>query len=540
MSRKRGRSASRAEVAAAIGARNNAKYPVSEYGRAYMRRGYEPGYSMFGPSYAEATPAQRGNRKDYGYVGRGKYWGKALGSALGGIGGMFLGGPKGAAIGSSLGGSLGDKWTGKGLYTGRGSYGGGCGCASTSAPATNSNELMASSKLSSPKFASVNDESGSLIVRHREYIGDIFAPGGDSADVSKFTIQSFPINPGLEQTFPWLSQIAQNYEEYEMIQLVFEFASTVQDINSANGQVGTVLTATQYNPSDGDFTDKPAMAAYAHSISGKSVDNQNHGVECDPSKMSGAEGKYIRANPVMTGEDLKTYDHGRFQLATHNIPHAMAGGTIGELYVSYTVKLRKPKFFTGRGLGLTRYLAVADQSNGSLMSHLRPFGTDATTLIARQNNINLKIVRADNRTTITFPAFYGGRLRIMFLIEGTDLTVTSGAHWLADQEVTGNVTLVKDVYCASTASAGGVGDSPGSVFGTGDAYRQVAYFSVNVSPVTNAIDNTFTFVSRLGSGDGSTDSVFNQSSIEVTEHNTFGAEGGVQLVNMAGTAINMV
>lgn len=506
------------EIAAAIGARTNKKYPYSDYGRTYHRRGTPEGELYWGATYKDANEEQRATRKKYGYIGRGKYWGKALGSALGGIGGMFVGGPKGAALGASLGGSLGDKWSGRGVYTGRGGYTG---------PATNTNELMSSSSLSSPKFMSVPDESGSLMVGHREYIGDIFAPGAGS--VSEFTLQSFPINPGLEQTFPWLSQIAQNYEEYEMVQCVFEYVSTVQDINSANGQVGTVITATQYNPSDRNFTDKPAMAAYAHSCSGKSTDNQNHGVECDPSKLSGSEGKYIRANPVLTGEDLKTYDHGRFQLATHNIPAAMAGGSLGELYVSYTVKLRKPKFFTGRGLGLTRYLAVADQSAGSGISASLPFGTDAGALVARQNNIDIKVTRTANQTKLTFPAYYGGRLRVTFILEGVNLT-TTGGNWNVACNLAGNVDFVKDIYAAAAGSV----DSPDSSIIIGNVDKQVAIYSINVAPVTNAVDNTLTFITDTLGG-----TQMNQSSIEVCEHNTFGSPGAAQLVNSAGTAITL-
>lgn len=409
--------------------------------------------------------------------------------------------------------NIGNKFMGRGMYTGRGEY-----------ETDNSNELMSGSDLKSPQFMSVPDESGSLMVKHREYVGDIFAPPSDT--VSDFTIQAFPINPGLEQSFPWLSQIAQNYEEYELIQCVFEFVSTVQDINSSNGQVGTIITATQYNSSEQNFTDKPAMAAYAHSVSGKSTDNQTHGVECDPSKLSGSEGKYIRANPVLVGEDLKTYDHGRFQLATHNIPAAMASGTLGELYVSYTVKLRKPKFFTGRGLGLTRYLTVADQTSSGGTSTTFPFGTDSTALVARQNNLAVAVERTSGAVKLTIPAYYGGRLRVKFIIEGSTMSGSIGSGGLV---FTGNINTVSDIYASGS---GGTGDNPSYILQVGDASHLILDLSINVEPATNAIDNSLT-LSSVVSG------TINQSSIEISEHNTFGNPGAAQLVNGAGTAINL-
>lgn len=384
-----------------------------------------------------------------------------------------------------------------------------------------SNELMSNSTLSSPKFASVPDESGSLIVSHREYIGDIFAPA--SGATSDFTVQSFPLNPGLEQTFPWLSQIAQNYEEYEMIQCVFEFMSTVQDINSANGQVGTIITATQYNPSEPDFRDKPAMAAYAHSATGKSTDPQTHGVECDPSKISGSSGKYIRANPVMTGEDLKTYDHGRFQLATHNIPGAMASGTLGELYVSYTVKLRKPKFFTGRGLGLTRFLTVGDAVYGSGNTNSLPCGTDAGALNGLQNNLAVSVARSADSLSLTIPAYYGGNLTIQIAIEGSGLSGEFSTPSFA-----GNISSISDMYAAGNAST----VSPDYYIRSTQATRSMIEFHVTVEPSTNATDNVITVASSFTG-------TVKQSSLNITEYNTFNRLGAPQLANSAGTIITI-
>lgn len=389
-----------------------------------------------------------------------------------------------------------------------------------------SNELMAGSTSSPPMFSSAGDEAGALTISHREYVGDIFAPA--AASVSEFTVQSFPLNPGLEQTFPWLSQIAQNYEEYELKQCVFEFISTVQDINSTNGQVGTVITATQYNPSRPDFADKPAMAAYAHSVSGKSTDNQTHGVECDPKKLSGAEGKFVRANPVMFGEDLKTYDHGRFQLATHNIPSAMASGTLGELYVSYTVCLRKPKFFTGRGLGLTRYLQVVDADQGATLTYLRPFGSDGEELLARQNNISIKTEKTNNTIKLTFPAYYGGRLRIQIIVEGNNLVFGGGAP-INSTVPGGNVSLVKDLYASNVPTS----DSPDSTAHAANTDRWIMLASISIEPSTNATDNTLTLETDFTSGT----TAINQSSIDIQEYNTFDSDEAPQLINSVGTAV---
>ena len=154
-----------------------------------------------------------------GYFGR--TFGRAIGSKFGA-----------GKLGSQVGDWVGDKawgaakgWLGLGLYEGQGQYG-----------ATNS--LISGSHRTPPRFGSVNDETGALIVSHREYIGDIFGPDEASRN---FKNRTYALNPGIESTFPWLSQIAQNYEEYEFGQLVFEYKSTVNPSVSGDGQMGTIV-----------------------------------------------------------------------------------------------------------------------------------------------------------------------------------------------------------------------------------------------------------------------------------------------------------
>jgi hypothetical protein len=492
--------------------------PWSEWGAMRVKRGTAENIARFGETFASADDEQKAMRRETGYTGRGMYHGRGMYTGRG----MYFAPAAAYAAGKAVDYAVANPKATRKFFSnvgrrllGRGEY-------------EMSNELIAGSSNSPPMFSSAGDEAGALTVSHREYVGDIFAP--EAASVSQFTVQSFPLNPGLEQTFPWLSQIAQNYEEYEMKQCVFEFVSTVQDINSTNGQVGTVITATQYNPSEGDFKDKPAMAAYAHSVSGKSTDNQTHGVECDPKKLSGSEGKYVRANPVMSGEDLKTYDHGRFQLATHNIPSAMASGTLGELYVQYTVCLRKPKFFTGRGLGLTRSLFVADKDAKGGMTHTHPLSTDALRLEGQQNNLNISVVASNNTLTCTLPAYYGGNLRVSLVVEGTG-TLTYGSNPVTSA-VSGNVTKIADQYGAGLHGSN-ASDSPGSELSLFSTERLVYLLSVRVEPSTAAVDNVIVITTDIDSG------TLEQSCLEFTEYNTYGQDSAPVLIDSGGSIITI-
>jgi len=225
-----------------------------------------------------------------------------------------------------------------------------------------SNEIVNGGEgLPVPSFSAGGGEMGTICISHREYVADVFGP--ESAGI--FQNVTYGINPALPETFPWLSQIAANYEEYTIKQLIFTFRSTVSDFVASNGQVGTVIAATQYNANDAPFASKQDMMEYAGAVSAKVSEGMMAGVECDPNQMSGAPGKYTRAGPVPSNEDVKTYDLGTFNIATSNTPAQFNNQAMGELWVSYTVELRKPKFFVTRAQQLLTdvFLGCADPTS---------------------------------------------------------------------------------------------------------------------------------------------------------------------------------
>jgi len=207
-----------------------------------------------------------------------------------------------------------------------------------------------------PSFATGGGEMGTIQISHKEYVADVFGP-----DVAgTFSNVTYGINPALPQTFPWLSQVAANYEEYTIKQLIFTYRSTVTDFVASNGQVGTVLIATQYNANDAPFASKQDMMEYAGAVSAKVSQQIIAGVECDPAQLSGPPGKYTRSGPTPPGEDVKTYDLGTLNVATSNTPEQFNNQAVGELWVSYTIELRKPKFFVTRAQQLLTDVFIGD------------------------------------------------------------------------------------------------------------------------------------------------------------------------------------
>lgn len=254
-----------------------------------------------------------------------------------------------------------------------------------------------------PSFAPAGDDG--IVVSSKEFVTDIYAPSVAGA----FQNTTWDLNPGIARSFPWLSQVACNYEEYEFEQLIFTYKSNVTDFVASNGQVGTCLTATQYNANDLPFSSKTEMMHYEGAVDSKTTDNVVSGVECDPTKNSGAPGKYVRAGPPIPGQDLKTYDLGVFNLAVSNAPASFANQALGELWVSYTVRLRKKKFFSIEGLSMARDVFVG---HAPTLGVGAPIGASFVTGTGQQNRIGGLLVRSGRSYIYTFPAGTAGTFKI--------------------------------------------------------------------------------------------------------------------------------
>jgi len=191
-----------------------------------------------------------------------------------------------------------------------------------------------------PQFnGSGADDVGTIIISDSEFLGNL--TGTTNFDLTYFTIQ-----PTLFETFPFLSQIAANYEEYEILQLALSYVSKMSN-TTASGSLGTVSMYPEYNTAATMPEDKFTLLGKTNAVSAKPTKDIVCGFECDPSKNSGSSGKYIRNGAVPVGEDRKNYDMGYLVIATDGMP--TNGEMIGEVWISYTVKLRKPKLFSVLG-----------------------------------------------------------------------------------------------------------------------------------------------------------------------------------------------
>lgn len=200
-------------------------------------------------------------------------------------------------------------------------------------------------------------------MRHREYIQDI---DGSIA----FAIQSFPVNPGMAATFPWLSGHAQLYETYKFHKLSFEYESqkTVTD--------GVCLIAIDFDSADAAPANKQQLSSFEGAARAKVW--QEFAYHAKPSSLHKiGPVKYNRYGVLAANLDIKTYDAGNAYVATQGCDDASA---IGELWVDYDVEFSTPQINPNGATGGT-FTSTTGVATGSLLGTLNA-GTIAGTMIS--------------------------------------------------------------------------------------------------------------------------------------------------------------
>lgn len=182
--------------------------------------------------------------------------------------------------------------------------------------------------------ASFGEDATTIRLRRREFLADVLAPSTPGT----FTNYSYPINAGMRSSFPFLSQLAANYEEYCFDGLVFEFISSASPYVTASS-LGTVIASMAYNASSPPFTNKYTMENSAAAISTRIDKNLMYGVEC--AKGSNPQNCYYVRSGAST-LPLTTTDLGNFQLAVAPATTVPANAVLGELWVTYDVILHRP------------------------------------------------------------------------------------------------------------------------------------------------------------------------------------------------------
>ena len=388
-----------------------ALYPDKDYGYARIKRG--SGYSLatFGSDWNSATDAQKMARRESGFSGKGPY------TLQGALGGALKGAIKGGISG----------FLGKGDYTAVASN----GIVHGEGIATQNN-----------KTEMLSGSDGSIRISKTEYVCDVVCSQSGS-----FQMLTFALNPGIASTFPWLSQIAANYDEYEFDQLLFSYTPNIAEIGSStNGVVGTITMACCYDPDKAPFQSRQQMLDYNSGVGAMTTSPVVCGVECDRKSIVFSQ-LYIRTGVNLSGSN-RTTDHGLFQVALNACPPSYVGNTLGELRVTYSVTLRCPKLVTALGLTIAQDVACTGTTVANNVGTMGPyfFGpSGGANFIGTYNSLGCTYtVPSAGGLVIGLPFNAVGSYRIRCTCQVLAAQPTYTLGWNAPV-CAGNVTLQSDI-----------------------------------------------------------------------------------------------
>lgn len=241
-----------------------------------------------------------------------------------------------------------------------------------------------------PKFSTTHATN---IVSHREYLGDITGQTG-------FVNRAYPLNPGMAATFPWLSTIAANYQQYKFHGLIFEFRPLITDFVTA-GAPGVFVMTTNYNADQEPFATRQEAENAEFAVSVKPTNGLMHMIECKDTEVANKL-YYVRTVPPPAGQDLRLYDYGNTQIISQNNPAQV----LGELWVSYCVEFFKPCLAVSNDViiadGFHAYRSSATTVNPLGSIGVRTSGSLAVSVTSTTIAISNAVINARYEITVSW------------------------------------------------------------------------------------------------------------------------------------------
>lgn len=300
------------------------------YRPTYRRRRAAP---RAGPKrYTRRRPVYRRASRNV-FRGRGAYtaprsagWGNAIGTGVGSLLGLNPVTKAFAAPASELLGRAGS-WLGNkvGTYMGWGDY-------------TVRYNTLANAKVSEGlPIPSMHRSGKTMRVSHIEFLGKVTS----SATAGEFKLESYQINPGNQQAFPWFATMALMYQKYRIHGMIIVFKSNYGSaFSSTNAEEGVVIMSTNYNCADPNFRNRSEMENTQYTNQAKPSEPCRFAVECDP-YMQSQTSLYLAAGGVpQTGVGINECNWCNFQIATEGVQAEEVN--LGSLYISFDIELMQP------------------------------------------------------------------------------------------------------------------------------------------------------------------------------------------------------
>jgi len=308
-----------------------------------------------------------------------------------------------------------------------------------------------------PKLSS-NGELGVNRFQHREFVGYVFGS-------TNFSLTSYILQPGQSSVFPWLSQIAVAYQEYEILGMVVAYYATSGNATGSNTSLGEVILATNYNSAAPNFANAPQMLNSEFATRGTPAANFLHMIECAPHQNPISE-LFVRGGAIPAGQDQRLYDFANLQVATQGNP--TANQQLGEIWITYDIQFYKPIL----GGVVSGFDIPSDHFQLTTVAGGTPLGTSQKQAIL--GGIGGTINGATG-TTYTFPSSVTeGIFLFLYLAQGTAANTTSPIM------VTPSANTWTYVQCLSSNA----GPDQNSILNSTNGVMNATFFMAFVMKVT--------------------------------------------------------
>lgn len=340
---------------------------------------------------------------------------------------------------------------------------------------------ISGSRLTSNSIPTFLPNKRGVRVVHREYLGDIRA----SSTAGAFQVTSYSLNPGLFQTFPWLSSFAQQFDQWRPNGLV-AFVKTLSSNYSGTTSLGTVILATDYDVEDPPYASKIEMENSEFAVSANASESLVHAIECKPNERSNIY--YTRSTSIPANDNLRFFDHGNLQVATSG---CVADQLVGELWIAFDITLFKPQLYSSLGNNI-----LFAELNGTAATDASPFNTATMSLVSSSlpvypyNSSTSRTSISLTNNSITFPASLHGRsFFITYTAYGTTAANTEKYEHVLSNCSYGRNTFYNDPeFWSATGTAASIVQGT-SVFLNGDPS-----LSATISYITGYVpDGTVTY-----------------------------------------------
>lgn len=245
---------------------------------------------------------------------------------------------------------------------------------------------------------------GGLRFREKETVGQI-AGATAFANGNGLTYNA-PINPGLPTSFPWLANIAAQYDKYKIHSLVYRYVN-IKGSNSP-GIITMSYDEDVLDAAPIDYLQQSQATAYKRGAPWTSFELRV--------PVSHTE-RFVR-DGVVAGTDLKTYDAGRIIVTSD----ACADSSVhGYLEVEYDIELLKKSTASSGGVSMGRQISLFTVS-GAASGAAVTAPSVATSVIFTPNANPLNAVVGPGKLTLL-----SGTYRVTYVQSNAgDFTSTIG------------------------------------------------------------------------------------------------------------------